>query len=486
MTVRSSAATLWIKASPRGTRSGFAVLPDGEGGRLTLTVLPKPWSAGGDVVITRVHVPGATTHVVIHESEQVVVATTAGTVGTLTMGMTAIAHEQGDLIALGAPPDAPVDEKLTEGDPFGALLDLVLLAERGSLATSALHFEGAFAPSLLRLIAHERLLRVVESLIFRARPRYAELTETLSIPRGRLHEKSLLLSIVTGTPRVASTYDELTMDTPLLQIVASALRVIASDHLPRKIAELRPGLQARAVQLLRHLASVTLVERERALVEAERLWLGPMDTIWAPAIAAAVPVLSEWSIVSDPGANDTEATMVHIATEKFWEQCLELALESAFSSVAVSRDAKPGVGVRVPAPWVRPELVGTKSLDGPTSSFPDFMLRVGRKTVVADAKYKLGVGGTPGSSDAYQLFAYSHLASLEGQSSELAALLYPARSGRPSWQVERERQLGRDYPLWLVHLPFPARRELRTRASWTAYVARLASTLRDFSDDWIG
>ena len=45
MTVISSPTRLWIKASPRGTRSGFAVLPDGAGGRVTVTVLPKPWSS---------------------------------------------------------------------------------------------------------------------------------------------------------------------------------------------------------------------------------------------------------------------------------------------------------------------------------------------------------------------------------------------------------------------------------------------------------
>ena len=45
MTVISSAPRLWIKASPRGTRSGFAVLPDGAGGRVTVTVLPKPWAS---------------------------------------------------------------------------------------------------------------------------------------------------------------------------------------------------------------------------------------------------------------------------------------------------------------------------------------------------------------------------------------------------------------------------------------------------------
>lgn len=485
VTVSSSTGQLWIKASPRGTRSGFAVLPDGEGGRLTLTVLPKPWSVAGDVVRTRIHEPGTTTHVVMHETEQVAVSTTTAAAGALAMNLTQVTRDQADLIGLGGAPKDPVAEPTVEGDPFGSLLDLVLLAERGSLARSALRFEGAFAPSMLRLLTHERLLGVVEGLVFRARPRYAEHTEALLMPRGRLQEKSLLLSIATGTPRVTSTFDELTMDTPLLQIVASALRVIASDRLPRKVSLLRPGMQARAIQLLRHLSNVTPIERERALIAAERLWLGPLDRIWEPAVEAALPVLRELSIVPEGGTDDTEAMIVHIAMEKFWEQCLQLALESAFSLVAVSRDAEAGEGVNVPAPWVLPLPADSEPSDPPTASFPDFMLRAGRRIVVADAKYKLGVGMSPGASDAYQLFTYSHLAALDDQPSDLAALLYPARSGHRSRQVLLERMRERDYSLWLVHLPFPARRDLRTRASWTAYIAQLDGALRGFAVDWV-
>ncbi len=40
LTASASGSRLWVKASPRGTRSGFAVLPDGAGGRVT------DWSGG--------------------------------------------------------------------------------------------------------------------------------------------------------------------------------------------------------------------------------------------------------------------------------------------------------------------------------------------------------------------------------------------------------------------------------------------------------
>lgn len=125
-----------------------------------------------------------------------------------------------------------------------------------------------------------------------------------------------------------------------------------------------------------------------------------------------------------------------------------------------------------------------RAVDPATASFPDFMLRAGRQVVVADAKYKLGTGRAPGSSDGYQLFAYSHLATLDGRRSDLAVLLYPTRAGGRAGQAELERLRDRNYPLWLARLPFPRPVDLREKRNWTAYVANLAVHLRGFAGDW--
>lgn len=449
-----------------------------------MTVLPKPWSVVAHVVREHEHVPGATTHIVLHETEFAAISAPPSVVGPLTMSLMDTTRHQADLLSLGAPPDEPRTAPAIASDPFPSLIDLMLLAERGSLANSPLTFEGSLSPSLLRLLAQEQLLSLVEGLIFRVRPRYSERTETLATPRGRLSEDSLLYSLATGIPRIESTFDELTTDTPLLRVVASALRVVASDRLPRKIAALRPGLQARAVHLLRLFSGVTLIERERAILLAESLWLGPLDQIWKPAIDAALPVLRDWAVEPETDDSATDAVLVHISTEKFWEQCLEMALESAFSTLAVSRDAQPGEGVSVPAPWVSLAAGQDRAVGSTMASFPDFMLRSARQVVVADAKYKLGAGRVPRSSDGYQLFAYSHLATLDGRSSDLAVLLYPTMAGQQAGQAELERLRDRSYPLWMVRLPFPRPIDVRDERSWTAYVTDLASHLRRFACDW--
>lgn len=483
----NSGTRFWIKASPRGTRSGFAVLPDGAEGSVTVTVLPKPWATRARAVREYLHAPGTTTHVVMYETELLALTTSIASVGALTISLAAISGNQADLLKLEAPPKQQATAAVISGDPFGELIDLMLLAERGRIATSPLSFEGMLAPALLRLLAYERLVQVVEGVIFRARPRYAERTETLAIPRGRLSERGLLFSLKTGTPQLESTFDELTLDTHLLQVVASALRVVASERLPYKIAELRPALQTRAVHLLRHLSGVRLVERERAVIIAERLWLGQLDRFWEPALEAAIPVLRGRAIVPESGTESSEALLVHISTEKFWEECLELALKSAFPTLAVSRDAQPGEGVNVPAPWGLPicEEEASRLSEPESGSFPDFMFRASRRVAVADAKYKLGEGDAPSSQDGYQLFTYSHLAKLHGQTPDFALILCPTRAGGQPRQLRLERLRDRNFPLWLVRLPFPTRVDIQSQGNWSVFVEKLARTISDFSAEWV-
>lgn len=480
----SSPARLWLKASPKGRRSGFAVLSDGVGGRVTVTVLPKPWTATNEAAREYMHVPGATTHVIAHETGITAINTTVEAVGNLAMALADVNAVNAELLSIGDPSARLIEAPASQSGPFRHLMDLMLLAERGSLADCPLMFDGFFAPSLMRLLAQERLIGFVEDLIFRARPRYVERTEVLSIPRGRLNSESLLFSCTSGAPHVESTFDELSTDTPILQVIASALRVICSDRLPSKIRELRPRLQPRAIHLLRYLSSVTLIDREQALLIAEGTWLGPLDQIWKPAIDAAIPVLRDWAVSPEEGSERTESVAVSISTEKFWEQSLGLALRTAFGPIAVSRDGVAGEGVSVPAPWGSPRSVIDESFEDPTGSFPDFMFHTHKRTIVADAKYKLGIGGAPGASDGYQLFSYSHLANLNGISSELAVLFYPTRQGEASRQFELQRLRDRTYPLWLTRLPFVRPSELRSQQNWNMYVAALARQIRVFADDW--
>jgi len=480
----SSYTQLFLRASPRGTRSGFAVLPDGAGGALTVTVLPKPWVQNAGALREVSHIAGSTTHVVMYETEFASLRSDASVRGAIASAVTSLATEQADLIAVVGQPSKLVPTNPVAGDPFHELIDLMLLAEKGSIDSRRTTFQGGLAPSFLRLLVQERLVEIVEGLLFRARPRYGELAEDLVTPRGRLSEKSLLMSMATSVPRVNSTFDELTMDTPILQVVATALRAIAADRLPRQIMELRPSIPSRAVQLLRYFSGVTMMERERAVLQAERLWLEPLDRAWQPAIDASIPVLRDRGILPDLAEASTDAFAVHIQMEVFWEQCLEMALRGGFPTLALSGDSAPGEGFIVPAPWGVP-MDREDETDPPAERFPDFMFQSADLVMLADAKYKLHRGTAPSSQDGYQLFAYSHLATLRGRPSDVAVILYPGQPGQEASQLELARMREQDYPLWLGTVPFPSRQDVQSQATWSAYVARLSESILGLSADWV-
>jgi hypothetical protein len=353
----------------------------------------------------------------------------------------------------------------------------MLLAEKGGIGTSETSYDGRLTKSVMRLLTHERLLRAVEPLLFKARPSYIEHTDTLSMPRGRLHDRSLLLASATGQPYIDCTFDELTMDTPLLRVVKSSLYVIATDRLPRRIAALRPRTQAQAVQFLRHLPTIQLISRESAALQADRLWLAPLERNWEPALEAAKRVLREVGTIPEGEPTESvESVAVHVFTEKFWEQALEAILLAAFGDVRTSADGNLGPGVTAPQPWVP---IGPAAVPG---TYPDYMFRFGTRVVLADAKYKASTALD--ASDGYQLFAYSHLASLDAIPPDMGLVLYPAPPRSDPWQQQWTRLPDREFPLWLVNLPFPARADVRSQAAWNQYISQGGSALRALATEW--
>jgi len=451
---------------------------DGSGGAVTFTILPKVWQSERTSVRRLHHPAGTSSHLAAHETNYVHVQGTAQVLGAIALNLSKVSGPgQAELLMPCPPPSQEPCMAAAISDPFNRLIDLMLLAEKGGIDTSEARYDGSLSKSLMRLLAQERLLRAVEPLLFRARPNYIEHTEALSMPRGRLHDSSLLLASVTRQPRIDCTFDELTMDTPLLRVMKSSLHVIATDRLPPKVATLSPRTQARAVQLLRHLPTIQLISRESATLQADRLWLGPLARNWDSALQAAKPVLREVGTIPEAEpAESADPVAVHVFTEKFWEQTIEAILQAAFGDVRTSAGGNRGTGVVAPQPWI---LTGPAAVPG---TYPDFMFRFGTRVVLADAKYKSGAALD--ASDGYQLFAYSHLASLDNVPPHIGLVLYPAAPRSEPRQQRWMRLPDSEFPLWLVSLPFPARADVRSQAAWSQYIAQGASALRALAAEW--
>ncbi|WP_187776145.1 5-methylcytosine restriction system specificity protein McrC [Antrihabitans cavernicola] len=456
-------------------------LADGHGGTVTVTILPKMWSLEGVATSSVEHAAGTTTHVKAYELDFLNLRSTRAACHEVVASLAKVTGVgEAKLIESCPPPKTQAAISAVVGSPFADLIALMNLADKSGVRRTDESFTGLLDRAFTRLLTQERFLRALEPLLFKARPRYIETTGVLTSPKGRLHDKSLMLSQFTGQPWVTATFDDLTMDTPVLQVVNSALHVVASDRLPAAIRALNSKVEVRAVQFARHLTHVSRLPRERALLVGERLWLSALERQWQPVVEAALDVLRRYGPTPADGADSSDSFVVHVFSEKFWEQVLHESLNVAFRDIRLSADASPGEGIQAPGPWrQRPQPNQSQSN---TTTLPDFMFRDGARVVLADAKYKRPRGIS--AQDGYQLFAYSHLASLDGATSEFGALIYPGNPSTDPRQDEWWRRPHDDYALWSIQLPFPNPHDLATAEAWSRYIARTARAVRDLVAEW--
>jgi hypothetical protein len=152
---------------------------DGFDGSIAVTILPKMWRAGGQVVRRYSCQVGETTHVVAHEGDFIQLTGAADLLGSLALNLAQLTGiAESELIAACSAPKRQGNTSIADiGDPFNALIDLMLIADKGGIDPSDETYDGLLIASLVRIIEQEQLLREIEPLLFRARPRYIERTE---------------------------------------------------------------------------------------------------------------------------------------------------------------------------------------------------------------------------------------------------------------------------------------------------------------------
>lgn len=460
-----------IKASPRGTRVGFAVLNDGSGGAVTFTVLPKPWADGRGTASVALHTPGTSTHVTLFELDVVEIITQPAARERIAQGLLETtrglgkesAARDGYLLERIRQVDAVEDaEKSPAAGGLEDAVRLMLLAKRHRSSVDDAGYQGTPGASLLRIVTQQMFLDEVGRVIDRARPRYRTRTETLTTPRGKLSPQSIALSILTGRPAVESTFDELSTDTDVLRIVLAALRVVATDTAPSLFSTIAAPLRSRAIGFARRLASVSILDRERALLAYGRIAISALDRPWKPALDLAAEILGRKAIMPNgQEASTAYAISIGLYMEKWWEQVLADALRMCADRGTVSEQ------LSVESPW-----------NGGERGNADLYFDLDGRTILADAKYKLDESGI-GAADAYQLFAYSHTADAPRTGKpDAAAVFYPVRGaavgGTRSVLLRVTKPV---FHLHLIELPFPSRDDVTTDLTWRSYIERLASQI---------
>jgi 5-methylcytosine-specific restriction endonuclease McrBC regulatory subunit McrC len=468
-----------LRAGPDGHTSGIAVL-SAAGTTLVVTVLPKLWRDGSPQV-SDVHLSDApSAFATIHEGDVLRLHGSPARLGAIATALT-----EAHVTDLGAASSllevAPIGE--TAFVPVGrqtndqrGLLDFLHLLERTRFAVSDQHVSAAsVVHPALSLLLHRRFVGSVEPLIRDIRPLYIEVEEDMTTPRGRLLNRSLAFHALTGWPSVLSRFDEQTYDTPLLRVVRAALQMVAHASAPAQLSEMAVGLRSRAVILLRALRQVQALDPARAVSLGRTLRLSRLEQRWGDILALALRVLTEQTAGMDSAPDSVEAYELLVPTEKLWERILLDAFgRIAGATLRFASDHVSTGDTVVVRPWGTAGSSQRETL----ALYPDFLLTVGTDVWCLDAKYKFAPASAPSSADGYQLFAYSHLASVDGQRVAVCGLLYPSLSltSPANWLY---RAPDEDIPLMLGSAPFPASSDVASPHAWNAYLTRAATVLGD-------
>jgi 5-methylcytosine-specific restriction endonuclease McrBC regulatory subunit McrC len=467
-----------LRAGPNGRTSGIAVLAAGHT-TLVVTVLPKLWRDGQRQVTDVRLSEGPTVFATVHEGDALRLHGSPAVVGTMATALTEA--QVTDLGAAGSLLQiAHVDETdfVPVHDPTDdqrALLDFLYLLDRTRFAIGdeRLSASSVMHPAL-RLVLHRRFVAAVEPLLRDVRPLYLDAEEDLTTPRGRLLDRSLVLHALTGWPSVLCRFDEQTYDTPLLRVVSAALHTVVHASAPAQLADMAVGLRSRAVVLLRALAQVQVLDRARAVHVGRTLRLSRLEHRWSDVLSLALRVLTHETAGMSTAADSIEAYELLIPTEKLWERVVAGALERTSGVTVRFHGASVAA---VDAVVVRPWSVAGISEPETLELYPDFLLTVGRGDIwCLDAKYKFPPSAKPSSVDAYQLFAYSHLASVDRREVAVCGLIYPRPNRTPSakWLY---RAPAEDVPLIVGSIPFPARSDVASMRAWDAYLTSSAAAL---------
>jgi hypothetical protein len=160
---------------------------------------------------------------------------------------------------------------------------------------------------------------------------------------------------------------------------------------------------------------------------------------------------------------------MRINTARIWERIvLELFRTAGARTYPGNGPGAPKV-ISVKRPWR-----GISGMD----PVPDVFIHFNNHWSIADAKYKTKDGGAS-MDDQYQMFAYSHLAVVEGIQGGFhdLSLVYPCRGDLESKVVgPHDRVDGDVATLWMKWLEFPTLDDVV--GSWDAYLDRASRRLR--------
>jgi hypothetical protein len=378
------------------------------------------------------------------------------------------------------------DERLEWNEALAAFTGLAVLS---SLLDDFVDYDVAerTREELLRPFLHRAFVNELERQLRQTRRDYVPVEEELPLLRGRASGLSLARFEATGVPLLRCSFDEFTHATDLIRLVVTGLGVVASGSMPEELREMFVvrDTRHRAVALRRTFSDVPALQRRVALGLGRRLRLDRLSRRWDRVRRLAVSLLEVEELApSFAPATAAEYVELRLRTDRVWERLL---LEAAASNGEAIDGNASGSPARVLSPWRVP---------APGHAHVDDLVDPLRRTDVAvrptgsaewwalDAKYK-PFPTEPSSGDAYQQFAYSHLARIhtgvDQHATSRVGLVYPTMDAEGTAPRRRQRQpvtIGHQaVTLTVAAAPFPSSDEARKPDSWGSYKEALAAAV---------
>lgn len=320
--------------------------------------------------------------------------------------------------------------------------------------------------SLLAPLVRREFVKRVDRVIHHARPGYTRVTRSSRFIRGSMNITSAAIAARGGRDTVVCTYDAFGLDTPLIRVMAAALRLVAEGDATGDLPT-APEAIADARWLLGKLSAVQYVPR----VSAARLGrvllprLSRLDSDWWQALRYACLVLDGAGIEPIPGPEDgalgwhdeqAPCYVFDVNTASLWEWMVREAWPSATPSE--KGDARFA--------WER----GKRGMQVDLVSGNE----------IADAKYREWEP-TPPAAEKRQAFTYSHL---YNATSVFWVYAMPCgsccRSGKPTRRTKyrgAKRILGRT-TLRTIAAAFPWPTDAEDDVTWEKYLRALKEQLR--------
>lgn len=339
--------------------------------------------------------------------------------------------------SIGPPKESLEMPLVTLGLRYG-VVDMTTKALRGLLPGKS--------ESVDKLVLFATYIQAASQVVKNHRAGYVQMQSVGPLVKGRPSAMDVALVEAGWSSTVRSHFHQITSRTPLMVVLASALKqvvlgcshqagTIAFDTLRRAASDLlyywpaEPLLDAPAKAVARQADAQVLNDEEKRTLHLAKL------------------ILDGNRQASSMGSRTFAWFHVALDMPRLWELLvIEYFRGCGFSPVIDGNSAEGKRRILAPAPW---NDVSTNSRR------PDIAFFEQGRWHIGDVKYKHLQGKTPSSTDINQVFMYSQLASVDGNKPARVDLVYPTRlaSGVAGPFLGCRSHVP---PLYVREVPFPA------------------------------